>query len=259
MINSLQRFWGRAPAPLSQLHVRQTLLKADVAAFAHFWDFLATGASIWPSTAVLAHYMGSEALRPLITGARVLELGSGLGLAGMATAIHGAKSVCLTDRLVPRLAQLRFDDEFHWEPPASSASPNAGSQQQLEALKATLVANRSSLPFDCHMSVEELAFGDLESGRRILKNYGPFDLVLGSDITYSSPALPDLLRTLKQVAGQGTLVLLGHSHRRPGLLTDLCAQLEEAGFAVETQHQSEVAVLECTKVRCAASSDGQCG
>ena len=53
-------------------------------------------ASVWPAAANLAHLLANEAA--LVKGRRVVELGAGLGIAGLTAAKTGAKSVTLIDR-----------------------------------------------------------------------------------------------------------------------------------------------------------------
>lgn len=238
--------------PPSEIAINGALLKADVTAFEHFLAFNATGASVWPATHVLAKYIvETEAVQRRIADGKVLEVGSGLGLLGLATAVLGARSVCLTDRLVPRLVQPVTLDEIYGEQQLSAADAKGG-EQQLNALRTTLAANRSTLPAECSVIVEELAFGDTITGQHVLHKHGPFDLVLGSDVSYLSAALPDLASTLQQVAGRDTLVLLGHNCRRKGLEKELLGVLEGAGFAISIQKEDRagdgVIVLECSKI-----------
>lgn len=203
--------------------------------------------SVWPAAPALSRHLETSK-RFEVQGSRVLELGAGFGLVGMATAVLGARSVCLTDRLIPRLQQPTGD--LAGETPGSGRK---GGQQQLAALRSTLQGNQAAgnFPADCAFAVEELSFGDESVGQKLLDDHGPFDLILGSDITYFSPALPELMVTLKQMAGSRTLVLLGHSQRRQGLEEELVAKLEEAGFAVNRHGTdtgagaAKVVLIEC--------------
>lgn len=54
------------------------------------------GLDIWPANAVLCEYMAGHA--PLVrNAASILELGSGIGVAGLLTLALGAQSIVLTD------------------------------------------------------------------------------------------------------------------------------------------------------------------
>jgi predicted nicotinamide N-methyase len=237
----------RAPPP-TELLVNGIRLRADDAAFAHFLDYHATGAKVWSSTQVVTEHLESDddMQQQRLVNATVLELGSGLGLAGMACACLGASRVCLTDRRLPQVEQPAFDDLMGNE----LSSVTASGDEQLEALRTTLAVNRTALPGGCELTVEELAFGDFDAGQQVLERHGPFDLVLGSDISYSPQALPLLAKTLRQVASRDSLVLLGHNRRRQGLVAELFASLEEAGFAVNVRSEEDggVMLLDARKV-----------
>ena len=55
------------------------------------------GGIVWESAFCLAQYLRGEARARRIRGRRVLELGAGAGLLGLAAAASGAKRVVLTD------------------------------------------------------------------------------------------------------------------------------------------------------------------
>jgi hypothetical protein len=59
----------------------------------------ATGAAQWPAGVLLCDFLGADAARGALRGARVLELGCGLGMCGLvAAALAGPTgSVLLTD------------------------------------------------------------------------------------------------------------------------------------------------------------------
>ena len=55
------------------------------------------GTYVWPASADLAKFLTSEQGRRLVQGRRVLELGAGTAVSGLAAALAGAESVVFTD------------------------------------------------------------------------------------------------------------------------------------------------------------------
>lgn len=152
--------------------------------------------------------------------------------------------------------QMQGFDGYVDEPSAPTDVAVTGSPMQLEALRSTVALNRPKLPGACEVSVEELEFGDEAAGCRVLASAGPFDVVLGSDVSYLGPALPALCRTLRQMCGVETVVLLGHSGRRDWLRSELFDELDRAGFVVTVVAEKcpegaddDVIVLECRMKR----------
>ncbi|PIA60155.1 hypothetical protein AQUCO_00400803v1 [Aquilegia coerulea] len=138
-----------------------------------------TGAVMWDSGIVLAkfleHAVDSGFL--LLQTKKIVELGSGCGLAGCIAALLGAQ-VILTD-LPDRLKLLRKNVE---------ANINAGGR-----------GTHGSA------SVRELTWGDYPDLDLIDP---PPDYVIASDVIYSEGAVTDLLETLKQLCGMQTTVIL---------------------------------------------------
>jgi predicted nicotinamide N-methyase len=233
------------PPSRSEVLVSGIRLRAEPSKFEHFYDFNATGAKIWPSTHVLVKYISEETtMRKHFCGSSCLELGSGLGLVGLSAAALGAACVTLTDRRIPKLVKpvLDGDDDL-----ISALDGVQYSDEQLQALKSTVEANRHVIP-NCNVTVEELSFGDHDAGAAVLSRRGPFDVILGSDITYFSGHLPRLMNTLQQVCSTKTIILLGHSKRRVGLDNEVFEALKEAGFsAIVKMEDGEqgVMIIEC--------------
>ena len=129
----------------------------DEERFAAGDEFIPYWADLWPSAVLLARTIAGRALR----GAKVLELGCGLGLPSLAAAIAGGR-VMATD----------------WAPEA------------LDAVRRN--AERNDL------AVETLV-SDWRDPAELLAR-GPFDLVIAADVVYErrnvSP-LTELLRTLR--------------------------------------------------------------
>src|SRR3954468_16537412 len=72
---------------ISILRPRDTVALLDEEAFAQGDEFIAYWADLWPSAIVLPRHIAARALR----GARVLELGCGLGLPSLAVALAGGR------------------------------------------------------------------------------------------------------------------------------------------------------------------------
>jgi predicted nicotinamide N-methyase len=120
-------------------------------------EFMPYWAELWPSARALARRIGSRALR----GARVLELGCGLGLPSIAAALAGGR-VLATD----------------W-----SAEAIAFTERNAAANGATL-------------ETAVLSWSDA----RELALRGPWDLVIGSDLLYEKRNVALVLGVLDAVA-----------------------------------------------------------
>lgn len=133
-----------------------------------------SGARVWPSGEALARVLEGERL----AGKRVLELGAGTGVAGLAAARQGAE-VFVTD--LPEMLPL--------------LAANIGAN--------SLAARAEAMP---------LRWGneyDLEAALA----RGPFDLVIGTDILYAPERFDDLLATLLELTAPGAQVMLAYPRR----------------------------------------------
>jgi predicted nicotinamide N-methyase len=141
----------------------------DEEAFEHE-EFLPYWAELWPSARALARRVGVLALH----GARVLELGCGLGLPSIAAALAGGR-VLATD----------------WSPDAIAyAGRNATAN---DARIETAVASWSA--------PDELAAR------------GPWDLVMGSDLLYERRNVDPLLDALERLVAPGASAILADPGR----------------------------------------------
>src|SRR4051795_2808894 len=122
-------------------------------------EFLPYWAELWPSGVALARAIAARALR----GARVVELGCGLGLPSLAAALAGGR-VLATD----------------WSAAA------------LDLLERNAERNGARL---------ELARVDWEQPAALLAR-APFDLVLAADVLYERRHLDPLLDLLPRLAGE---------------------------------------------------------
>ena len=143
----------------------------DEEAFEHE-EFLPYWAELWPSGTALAHHVSGRALK----GARVLELGCGLGLPSLAAARAGGR-VLGTD----------------WSPHA------------LELLEDN--ARRNGAPL-------ETALLDWRTPHWAIDR-GPWDLVLAADVLYERHNALLMLDLLPRLVGPGGEVWLGDPGRPP--------------------------------------------
>jgi predicted nicotinamide N-methyase len=153
-------------------------------------------ADLWVSSVALAGH-----LTGLAAGTRVLELGCGLGLAGIAAARAGA-TVTLTD-IDPDA--LRF------------AAENAALNLEPDQRERVTIA-----PMDWRDPVPQ----------------AQFDLVIGADIVYERRFFEPLLALLPRVIAPGGAVLLAEPDRAVG--RDFLAQARAAGWTVSTSRISRV-------------------
>jgi predicted nicotinamide N-methyase len=125
-------------------------------------EFMPYWAELWPSALALARWVGVRALH----GARVLELGCGLGLPSIAAALAGGR-VLATD----------------W------------SSEAVEFTQRNAIANGARL---------ETAVADWADAGELVER-GPWDLVIGSDLLYEPRNVALLLDVLEEVADHAVI------------------------------------------------------
>jgi predicted nicotinamide N-methyase len=161
-----------------------------------------TGLRIWPCALPLLAHLQADIL-PAIrerVGARpvrILELGAGTGMLGIALAACEHHRVVLTDPDLP----MNYADEV------------AGSS--LDLLRDNVALNSAAV--GARACARRLVWG-AEADRDMLRSeFEPFDLVVGSDLLYDPDSYECLLSTLLAFAhpdGQGAV--LGYKPRHDG-------------------------------------------
>jgi predicted nicotinamide N-methyase len=150
-------------AVLQVLRPRDAEALLDERAFEHE-EFLPYWAELWPSGVALARRVAARALK----GARVLELGCGLGLPSLAAALAGGR-VLATD----------------WSP------------QAIELLRDNAERNDAEL---------ELEIADWAHPEALVER-APWDLVLGADLLYERRNVAPLLDLVPRLLDKGELWL----------------------------------------------------
>ena len=137
---------------------------------------------------------------------RILELGSGTGIVGIATKLY-----------CPRLEVVLSDLESNLDLIKKNAQTNGLSV--------------SSDENDASVSVVSIPWGNKESSLK----YGVFDVVLCSDTVYETEALPLFLRTLLWVTQKDSIVYIAYRRR---------VDEREIPFFKKLEHNFEISVLD---------------
>jgi len=133
------------------------------------WNDVGVAAVIWDAAIVLSRYL--EMISAQLREKRVIELGAGTGFAGIVASLLGGH-VTITDRKM--------------------------------ALKVTRMNVEGNLG-EKRNSVE---IKELEWGQNVSSFLPPFDFVLGADIVYIEETFKDLLKTLRDLCDEDSIVLL---------------------------------------------------
>jgi predicted nicotinamide N-methyase len=197
------------------------------------------GYQLWTSGVALATYVS---LRPaLVRGKRVLELGSGIGLAGLACAGH-ARSVTLSD--MDRVSPSDYDSPYGL----------------LESLRRSVGENGYGEGVgEGGVSVRRIDWRECGEGPAgIADDDDRFDVVLASDCVYYAELLPPLLAALRRfLARDGTAYVLSTErgyvetdglHASPARFGDALrdagwCEVTEERFACVTPYSDEEQVL----------------
>ncbi|CAM9107865.1 unnamed protein product [Discosporangium mesarthrocarpum] len=162
------------------------------------WD-VGIGGGLWSTGLLLTEHLctHSSFYDKLLRGKRVLELGSGTGLVGLASAMFG-----------PPLEVVITDLASHVEICRQNVAENT---------RLFLDKNR--------VRVEEYDWGNsvpVSLGRV------PFDVIIGTDLAYFTHLHQPLIKALKGTAGPSTLIILGITRMDTG--PDFFDALDKAGF-----------------------------
>ena len=139
---------------------------------------LCLGSIIWEGALVLAKYMEDNAQE--FKGKTVIELGAGIGLVGIVSALIGCSSITITEigKLIPL---IRENIELNIE------DPNVRKRVQ----------------------VKELNWGEHVEGK-FDKSY---DYIVGSDIVYDKSTFEILIKSFKDLSDNNTIIFLAYRVR----------------------------------------------
>lgn len=140
---------------------------------------LGTGLTIWDGAIVLARYL--EQFPSNVIGKRILEVGSGTGIVGIAAGVLGAQSVLLTD-LPYTLENLQHNLDRNFPP---------------------------SSPISLVLRVGELDWMDPIT----YPTKTQWDVIVGADVVWIESLIVPLVTTLAHLASSTTTVLIAHQVR----------------------------------------------
>ena len=174
------------------------------------------GQTVWSSSDDLIHLMQHQ---DLVRGKRILELGSGTGICGIAAAVLGASSVVLTDWApVHQKLSLYSAGDLEQTPPLQTSS--------ILSLLQFNVSRNTAVAEPCDLHVRELQWGNREHAARLLGEFGRFDVVIGSEVIYTASCAASILDTLPLLMhSRSSAVLMNHPRFRA------CDHLTEPALA----------------------------
>ena len=160
------------------------------------------GGTVWPAARALCEYLLKN--RDVLAGTSCVELGAGTGAVGLYAAALGAAKVTLTDHRPPLAATT---DLIH----ASDGDldlPSGSSDRLLELLRANVARNAAP----DRASVMELDWASAAHAEAVRVEAQP-TLLLGADLTYTTPMHAALAETIARLLGDGGVCYLAHQER----------------------------------------------
>ncbi|KAJ8324991.1 hypothetical protein QVD99_000270 [Batrachochytrium dendrobatidis] len=149
--------------PINLYHYQKIALVEEIADISQG----TTGLRTWQAGLRMIEYMALDE-PDLVVGRRVLELGSGIGLLGLAISLMGAKSVCMTDVADSVLDRLSVNIALNTLPSESS----------IQTIKL------------------DWEWTDAQTLDAINQIHAGFDVIVGADIVYSPLLIDPLVNTI---------------------------------------------------------------
>lgn len=175
---------------------KNLLLENNPPQLAYLDTFQAVGGKVWPASELMVNYLTSS---DIAHNKSVLELGSGCGYVGIACAVLGAKHVTLTDRTITQRNLVHDAEGMLIE---EQMPPN---RLLLDICGRNIAANSYSTG-SATMNVRELHWGEDHSAHIDNAQHSvPYDLIIGSDVTYHAELSESLFWTVSQLMKRSVL------------------------------------------------------
>lgn len=167
------------------------------------------GKCLWPASFLLADYFLQPLIADSLEDKRVLELGCGPGMVGVAMSFTGAKCV-LTDMadVIP-LTQRNVDANI---PTSTLGEQNAESKSQGDIGDEIHRVKHVPLVLPYYWAVDNSAYLKLPAEIRD----EAFDYIVASDVVYEQSMLPALAHTIRRHCTEHTRVFVSYKDRRLG-------------------------------------------
>jgi len=209
-------------------------------------DFDLTGQALWPACSILADFIaGTAAGVGAVRGAgAIVELGAGLGLAGLAAAA-AAGAAAGAPPAPPSAAAAAAP----FSPPSITLTD--GEAAILDVLARNAAATAADRPGAAPPAVVLLPWGDLSAAAALVaatpaaSASGGFGLILGADVTYSLAAVPALFATATALASPAAVFYLGYVSRSAALDRAGPAAAADAGWGVGQEVEGTRRTMPC--------------
>jgi predicted nicotinamide N-methyase len=217
-----------------------TLSQAELT---NFDSLGSVGGTLWPSAKHLITYF--ENSNHALAGKSVLELGSGCGYCGIALAALGARRVSLTDLLIKQ-SRLEYDMEGC----LIQNEVMVPNRILLDLCQHNIDVNKS-ITLGCEMGVNELEWGEQNQSMvdKCASPNEPFDLIVGSDLTYHPQAtealfwtVSYLLRNSAKESNKSTTIpkfIAAHQQRRESSTNFALDCAKKAGLGHTILHEGD--------------------
>jgi predicted nicotinamide N-methyase len=155
----------------------------------HIANTQQTGTKIWTSSIIFSRFLEDNRKKFNLKQKRVVELGSGCGLAGIACALQGAQ-VTFTD--IPEMIYLL--------------------EQNV----------RNNLSSEHNPLVKAHTWGDDVSSLS-----PPFDYVVGTDVLFKIQMVEPLIKSLLNLSSKSTVIIIAHEPRDPLVIEEFYKMAQE--------------------------------
>ena len=197
-------------------------------------DYDLTGQALWPASRILADFLAGtpEGVAAVRAAGAIVELGAGLGLAGLAAAAAAAGGA----------------------PPSPAIVLTDGEPALMDVLRANAASFAADRPgVGAAPGVRVLGWGDgagaaaLVAATPAAAAVGGFPLVLGADVTYSLAAVPALFATAAALAVKNgpSVFYLGYVSRSAALDRAVPSAAAGAGWGAGREVPGTRRVMPC--------------